>query len=52
MIEDLTIEDFVYTYVEWLPGMTFEEAHSLAIDRDQQAANVLLQDIKSGGAQQ
>ena len=43
-IED-TIEDFIGAYVyEW---DDFGEALSLAIDRDEQAANALLQDIKN-----
>ena len=43
----MTIEDFVYTYVDWLPGMTFRDCYEEAVQRDQEAANELLQDIKS-----
>lgn len=46
---DLTIEDFVYTYVDWIEGMSFDEAYALAVDRDREAADELRLDIYSKG---
>lgn len=36
------LEEFVYTYVDWVPGMSFDEAHEEACRRDGQAADGLL----------
>lgn len=36
------LEEFVYAYVDWVPGMSFDEAHKEACRRDGQAADGLL----------
>ena len=39
------LEEFVYAYVDWLPGMTFRDCYEEAVQRDREAADQLLQDI-------
>ncbi len=41
-----SLEEYVFTYVDWLPGMTWREALDLAEERDALAAYQFKQSVK------